>query len=129
MVVKSCREAHQAILPAFPKRIMKHQECFVAMALDSLSCPIGKPWLVAVGTLNQVEVHARDVFREAIKRNARSVIVAHNHPSGKIKPSSDDHALTQNLEKCGKMLGIPLLDHLILGKGEKLFSFAEYGSL
>lgn len=128
MVIKCKEEARKAILPAFPKEIMEHQECFVALALDSRSHPLGDPWLVAVGTLSQVEVHPRDVFREAIKRNARSVIVAHNHPSGVVEPSQEDHALTENLEKASKILGITLLDHLILGK-HKSFSFAEYGRL
>jgi DNA repair protein RadC len=82
--------------------------------------------MVALGTANSVEVHPRDVFRLAIKRNAVAVIVAHNHPSGDPEPSSDDRALTERLTAAGRVLGIPLLDHLVLCKSAHV-SLADRG--
>jgi DNA repair protein RadC len=63
-----------------------------------------------------VEVHPRDIFRPAIARNASAVLVAHNHPSGDVKPSEQDLALTKRLVEAGRLLGIPVLDHLIITK-------------
>lgn len=73
--------------------------------------------LVAIGSLSQVIVHPREVFYPAIRHKASSLIVAHNHPSGDPTPSPEDKHLTQTLIKTGKMLGIPLVDHLIIGHG------------
>lgn len=90
------------------------QEAFLAAALDCKLRPIGKPWLVALGTTNTVTIHPRDVFREAIKRNAVSIIVSHNHPSGEPIFSLDDRELTGRLTSAGQLLGIPLTDHILL---------------
>lgn len=70
---------------------------------------------VAVGTLNGVEVHPREVFRGAILAGACSIILAHNHPSGDCEPSADDFALTRRMKEVGELIGIPVLDHIILG--------------
>lgn len=71
--------------------------------------------MVSVGTLSQTLVHPREVFYPAIRHKAASVIVAHNHPSGDPTPSTQDLALTQTLVDAGRLISIPLQDHLIIG--------------
>ena len=73
-----------------------------------------------VGSLNASLVHPREVFKPAVGLGAAAVIVAHNHPSGCARPSGDDLELTQRLIRCGELLGIELLDHVIVGRGEFL---------
>jgi DNA repair protein RadC len=68
------------------------------------------------GTADAAIVVPRDVFRSAVASNARSIIVAHNHPSGDATPSEEDIKITDTLKKSGKLLGIPLLDHLVIGE-------------
>lgn len=99
-----------------PKKIIKHQECFLVLMLDSGLNPIGKPIMVSMGTANSTIVHPRDIFREAIKRNSIAIVVAHNHPTGNLSPSSDDIKLTQRIIEVGKMVGIQVLDHLIISE-------------
>lgn len=70
---------------------------------------------VSVGGLASAPVHPREVFKEAIRRSAAAVIVVHNHPSGSPDPSRDDVAITEQLRAAGRLIGIELLDHLILG--------------
>jgi DNA repair protein RadC len=93
------------------------QEVFIAVALDSKHCPIGEPWVVSVGTANSVEVHPRDVFREAVRRNAVAVVAVHNHPSGDPSPSVEDRRLTRRLDDGARVLGMSFLDHVVLGDG------------
>jgi DNA repair protein RadC len=81
---------------------------------------------VSIGTLNASLVHPREVFKNAIGMSAAAVIVAHNHPSGCPRPSSDDLDLTARLDRCGEILGIPLLDHLVAGDAE-IISIRECG--
>ncbi|EGS2139118.1 JAB domain-containing protein [Salmonella enterica subsp. enterica serovar Enteritidis] len=78
------------------------------------------------GTLNHVEVHPREIVREAIKLNASAVILAHNHPSGCAEPSKADKLITERVIKCCQFMDIRVLDHLIIGRGEYV-SFAERG--
>lgn len=89
---------------------------------------------VAKGTLTRVMTHGRDVFREAIRHSAASIILVHNHPSGDPTPSEADRQLTQNIAECGELLGIPLRDHIIIGtegaqRACPYFSFKEHSSL
>lgn len=79
---------------------------------------------VSTGTLNASLVHPREVFKEAIRHSAASVIIAHNHPSGDTEPSSEDLRITKKLVEAGRLLGIEVLDHVIVGKGRP-FSFKE----
>ena len=102
------------------------QERFVVLSLNSKHQLIGKPSVVAIGTVNMVEVHPRDVFYEAIRCNAVAIIVAHNHPSGDAEPSIDDQSLTRRLVTAGALLGITVLDHIIVG-GRSHVSLAERG--
>ncbi len=68
------------------------------------------------GSVNSAQVRVAEVFRDAVRRNATAIIVAHNHPSGDPTPSPDDIALTRSLIQAGKLLGIDVLDHLIIGR-------------
>ncbi len=79
---------------------------------------------VSIGTLNSSLVHPREVFREAIKRSSNKIILMHNHPSGSIKPSKEDKQITSRLIKCGEIIGIEVIDHIIIGDGT-YFSFKE----
>lgn len=80
------------------------------------------------GILNSSLVHPREVFREAIAERAASVILVHNHPSGDPMPSPDDRAVTDQLVAAGRLLDIPVHDHVIIGRG-RYTSFAEAGLL
>lgn len=70
---------------------------------------------VSIGSLNSAIVHPREVFKTAILANADTIILAHNHPSGDPNPSKEDIDTTNRIKECGKLLGIELLDHIILG--------------
>ncbi|NLZ48515.1 MAG: DNA repair protein RadC [Clostridiales bacterium] len=83
---------------------------------------------VFVGSLNTSIVHPREVFIEAIKRNAASIIICHNHPSGDPTPSNEDVNITHRLTECGKLIGIQILDHIIIGNGSYI-SMKEKGIL
>lgn len=72
---------------------------------------------VSMGTLNSSIVHPREVFSDAIRKNSASIIICHNHPSGDPNPSSEDISITHRLKESGKLLGIELLDHIIIGNG------------
>lgn len=78
------------------------------------------------GTLSHVEVHPREIVREAIKVNAAAVILAHNHPSGSPEPSQADRLITERVVKCCRFMEIRVLDHLVIGRGAYV-SFAERG--
>jgi DNA repair protein RadC len=83
---------------------------------------------VTRGLLNSSLVHPREVFREAIAENAAAIILVHNHPSGDPTPSADDRSVTEQLVQAGRVLDIPVQDHIIIGRGRYL-SFAEAGLL
>ncbi|MDE5889007.1 MAG: DNA repair protein RadC, partial [Bacilli bacterium] len=91
------------------------QEKFMAIYLDTKNNVIMKK-VIFVGTVNSSGVTARDVFREGVKNNATSMIIAHNHPAGSVIPSKDDIYLTKEFVKLGRMMGINVIDHLIIGK-------------
>ena len=90
------------------------REHFVVVILDSKG-QIQRIAPVHIGTVNMSLVGAREVFREAIRDGAASIIVAHNHPSGDPTPSPEDIEVTKKLAEIGRMLDIPLLDHIIIG--------------
>jgi DNA repair protein RadC len=101
------------------------QEHFVCLYLNTKNQVIHRK-TVFIGSLNASIVHPREVFKEAIKRSAASIICAHNHPSGDPTPSREDIEVTKRLVECGKMIGIELLDHLIIGD-RKFVSLKEKG--
>jgi DNA repair protein RadC len=89
------------------------QECFAVVLLDARQSVISTR-VVGMGSIAQVDVHPREVFKYAVRCSAHSLIVAHNHPSGDPAPSEADLALTDRLVKAGATMGIPVLDHLIV---------------
>ncbi|MCD7032922.1 DNA repair protein RadC [Metabacillus sp. GX 13764] len=103
------------------------QEHFVCLYLNTKNQVIHKQ-TVFIGSLNASIVHPREVFKEALRRSAASFICMHNHPSGDPSPSKEDIEVTKRLSECGKVLGIELLDHLIIGD-QKYVSLKEKGYL
>lgn len=79
---------------------------------------------VSRGSLNQSVVHPREIFKRAILNNASSIIIAHNHPSGDTTPSQEDLNVTKRIAEAGKLMGIELLDHLIIGD-DNYYSLAQ----
>lgn len=99
------------------------QETFIVILLDARQKPLSVH-VVAIGTLASVEVHPRDVFREAVRMSAHSIVVGHNHPSGDPSPSDADVILTKRLAAAGKILGIPVLDHIVVSSNGRSCSLA-----
>ncbi|MEO1295428.1 MAG: DNA repair protein RadC [Cyanobacteria bacterium J06636_16] len=93
------------------------QERFAVLFLDIKHRILGSK-VVSIGTATETLAHPREIFREVIRQGATRAIVAHNHPSGNIEPSPEDIVLTRQLLEASQILGIPLLDHLILGNGD-----------
>ncbi len=95
------------------------QEEFHIVTLDTKHKPI-RTHCITVGTLDASLVHPREVFRPAIRDAASAIILVHNHPSGEATPSSEDRQVTRQLTEAGKLLGIQVLDHIIVAKGQTL---------
>ncbi|MFS0575362.1 DNA repair protein RadC [Sporosarcina sp. 179-K 3D1 HS] len=91
-----------------------NQEHFVALFLNVKNEVLHKQ-TVFIGSLNSSIVHPREIFREAVKRSAASIIVSHNHPSGNPSPSPEDIEVTKRLIEAGSIMGIDVLDHVIIG--------------
>jgi len=105
------------------------REHFVVIMMDRKNRLIGIH-TVSIGSLTASVVHPREVFKPAILSNAAALICGHNHPSGDPQPSSEDRALTERLVEAGKLLGIEILDHVIVGDGTTAYySFADQGAL
>lgn len=85
--------------------------------------------VISRGTLTASIVHPREAFRPAVRNAASGVIFAHNHPSGDPLPSDEDRRITSRLEEVGRILGIPMLDHLVIGADSSYYSFADSGDL
>ena len=103
------------VLPALQKYAGRKQEEFIVITLNTANNII-KIRSITKGLVDRSVVHPREVFRPAILDNAVSIIIAHNHPSGSLKPSSEDEGLTKRIEEAGKIIGIKVLDHLIISK-------------
>lgn len=100
-------------------------ECFVVLLLNTRRRVKGHV-LVSTGTLDTILVHPREVFRAAIVAAASAIIVMHNHPSGESAPSEADIKVTRDLIVAGKILKIEVLDHVIIGNGQRT-SLRELG--
>lgn len=87
----------------------------VQMFTLNTKCKIESEYTVSIGELNSADIHPREVYSIAIRRSAAAIIIAHNHPSGDPTPSNLDIAATKRLEAVGKIVGIKLLDHIIVG--------------
>ncbi len=91
------------------------QECFVSLTLNTKNHIIDKH-LISLGTLNASLAHPREIFRPAITDGAAAIIVAHNHPSGDPTPSPEDIRMTRQIVEAGKIIEIPVIDHIIIGR-------------
>ena len=103
------------------------QEVFGIFTLNQKNQIIDRH-IVHMGTVTQVIVHPREVYRHAIADGAVSIVLMHNHPSGDLTPSREDKSLTTRMVEAGKIIGIPVLDHLIVSSNG-YFSFVDEGIL
>jgi len=108
------------------KQSMEHKESFYALYLNRNNRVLGIH-KISEGGLSGTLIDVRCIFQVALKANACSVIVAHNHPSGNEIPSDADKTITRKIKEAGLTLDIPLLDHLIMLPGEGYMSFADEG--
>lgn len=112
--VETAAQAAAIIRAELPK-VQKEERVFV-LPLDANGKMLAKPILVSVGHQDgTTAIDAGAIFREALAARAEEIIVAHNHPSGDPAPSRADIAATKELSKAGELLGVPLVDHLIIG--------------
>lgn len=112
------------VVPILKRYRKLKQEAFLCITLNGAHEVI-KVRMVSVGILNKAIIHPREIFVGAIEDRSASIIVAHNHPSGNLKPSKEDRDITFRLKEAGSILGIDVLDHIIIGKGDTYYSFLE----
>ena len=105
----------------------RERETFVVLFLNRKHALISTEVLFE-GTLTQAAVHPREIVRYALLKNAAAVICGHNHPSGEIKPSTDDQVITSKIKRACELVEVELLDHLIITNGD-WYSFADNGLL
>lgn len=119
-----------------PKAVFKHyrlslgsekQENFKVIILDS-GMKMVRDYTISKGTLDASLVHPREVFIPAIKEHGAAILLAHNHPSGSCRPSTEDISITRRLVAAGELLGINVIDHIIVTK-DSYYSFKEGGLL
>lgn len=122
-VIRSAADLHERLRI---RMIGLTQEVFLVIALDARNAVLGE-LEVARGCLTSVEVHPREVFRPLIRRAAAAAVVAHNHPSGDPRPSAADMVLTQRLCSAGDIIGIPILDHIVVGAATCVSVFEALG--
>lgn len=118
--ITSPQDVAEIFIPLFRDQL---KETFMLVCLSS-SNKIIKHEIISVGSLNSSIVHAREVFKAAIENSSASIILLHNHPSGNPEPSNEDISITKKLVEAGKILDIPVFDHIILA-GNNYTSFVE----
>ena len=130
--------ARRSLVPKEIRKIRKSSDIYQLLLWRVKDCPRERGYVVHLDTRNQllkVEMlseggsqatifETREIFRQAIRVGAQKIIVAHNHPSGDPTPSEEDTEVTMSLKKAGDLLGIPMLDHVVIGEG-KYYSFAD----
>jgi len=117
----------EQVFEMFRDLVLETKEHFLCLHLDGKNRIICLD-RVAVGSLNQSVVHVREVLKSALLSSAAAIILIHNHPSGDPSPSPEDITVTRRLKEAGELIGIPVLDHIIIGDG-KYVSFVERGLL
>lgn len=111
--ILSSQDVYQLIKSKIKNYAKEH---FIVLSFDNRNKLLGLD-IISVGTLDTNLVHPRETFEAAIRRHASKIIIVHNHPSGNIEPSKEDIEITNQLQEAGKVMGIELLDHLIIGDG------------
>jgi DNA repair protein RadC len=125
--IREARTAVEYLREVWDQDTLELKEEFLMLCLNTGHQAIG--WVkVSSGGYDSAGVDPRVVFSLALQAGASALIVAHNHPSGLVEPSEQDRRVTERLREAGKLLGIELLDHIILGR-EEHFSFAEHGMI
>lgn len=104
----------------------RKQEHFIVISLNGAHEVLAVR-VVSIGLLNRTIVHPREIFADPLSDRAAAIIVAHNHPSGQLEPSDEDQTITLRLVEAGKLLGVPVLDHIIVGRDGGYYSFVESG--
>lgn len=110
-VVKQPKDAADFLMPEMTQLLQEH---FTVLFLN-VKNEIMSQQTIFIGSLNASIVHPREIFREAVKKSAASIICAHNHPSGNPTPSPEDIEVTKRIAEAGLIIGIDLLDHIIIG--------------
>jgi DNA repair protein RadC len=115
------------VLPLLQHYADRKQEHILSVSINGAN-EVMNVRVVSIGLINKSHVHPREVFAEVISERASAVIVAHNHPTGELSPSSEDIQVTQQLKEAAKILGLSFLDHIIFNK-KGYYSFAESNKL
>lgn len=123
--VKNSKESYDILLNSWDKNIIELQEEFKILLLNRSNTVLGV-YSLSKGGVSSTVVDPKLVFAVALKCNASSIIISHNHPSGNLKPSGADITLTKKLKTAGKYLDIELLDHIIITKNG-FYSFLDEG--
>ncbi len=123
--ITSSREVADYLIHAM--RDLK-REVFMAIFLDATHAIIDSK-IISEGTISVNTVYPRELIKDALEFNAAALVIAHNHPSGSMKPSPQDVNLTKTLHLTCSLMNIQLLDHLIIGESEDVYSFADHGMM
>jgi DNA repair protein RadC len=115
------------ILPLIQHYSDRHQEHFLSISINGAN-EVMNIRVVTIGLVNQSQIHPREIFADVILDRASAVIIAHNHPSGSLKPSKEDISTTKKIKDAARLLGINLLDHIIFSK-KGYYSFLENNTL
>ena len=99
------------------------REYLLVLSVNTKNQPIALE-IVSIGSVDTAFAVPREVFKHAVLSNAAGILLVHNHPSGDCKPSKEDMHITERMERAGEILGIPVIDHVVLGEGE-FYSFKE----
>ncbi len=124
--IRSSHEAYQVLQANWDDLTIELCEEFYIILMDRANRVKGR-YRVSQGGMAGTVVDAKMVFAAALKSCASSIILAHNHPSGQLKPSQADRDLTHKLVEAGKLLDLPVLDHMILAPDGGYYSFADEG--
>jgi DNA repair protein RadC len=125
--IRNSDDSFKILLESWNKNTIELQEEFKVLLLNRSNTVLGV-YLLSKGGVASTVVDPKLVFAVALKCNASSIIISHNHPSGGLKPSESDKVLTQKLKKAGQYLDISVLDHIIVTKDD-FYSFADNGIL
>ena len=120
MLLNNSNIIHETFKSLF---LNSQQEKVLAIYLDTKKRLISYKFIF-IGTIDRSIIHPREIFNEALKVHASSLILMHNHPSNDLNPSKEDIAITNQIKECGDIIGIPLLDHLITN-GKEYYSFYD----
>lgn len=127
-IISSSLDAYNVLVKFFPIETLSLQERFVALYLNRSNRVIGV-YPMSVGGITGTVVDVRLLLSVALKTAATGIILAHNHPSGNLKPSEADKELTNKIKKASEYMDIKLLDHLIIAPEGRYLSFTEEGHL